>query len=115
MHSIFDPRSAVRAGLLQLVLVAALAVLLAVLLPKSFFREWGWLSGPVAWLGCAWLTATILDLPRLTVIAGALAAGIPALIAVVIGIHWLGTLLAVIAFAIWCGLALGRSRHVRTG
>lgn len=96
-------------------LVAALAVLLALLLPKSFFREWGWLSGPAAWLGCAWLTAAILDLPRLTVIAGALLAGLPALVAVVIGIHWLGTLLAVFAFAIWCGFVLGRSRHLRTG
>lgn len=102
-----DPPCA--AGLLQLVLVTILAVLLAVLLPKSFFREWGWLSGPIAWLGCAWLTATILDLPRLTVIAGALLAGLPALVAVAIGIHWLGTLLAVIAFAVWCGLTLERA------
>ncbi len=85
------------------VLVAALAVLLALLLPKSFFEDWGWLSGPVALLLCAFGTARILGLPVGRTLLGVIVAGIPALVAVILGVHWLGTLIAVIGFAIWCG------------
>ena len=34
---------------------------------------------------------------------GVIIAGIPGLIGVLVGVHWLGTLLAVITFAVWCG------------
>lgn len=95
--------TAIKAGLVQLALVAVLAILLAVLLPKSFFEDWGWISGPAALLLCAYGTSRLLGLPPLRTMAGVILAGIPALIAVVIGVHWLGTLIAVIGFAIWCG------------
>ena len=55
-----DIRTGVKALLVQLVLVGVLAVILAIALPKSFFEDWGWLSGPVAWLACAifsWILA----------------------------------------------------------
>jgi hypothetical protein len=96
--------TALKAGIVQLVLVAILAVLLAVLLPGSFFEDWGWLSGPAALLLCAYATARILGLPVSRTLAGVIVSGIPALIAVVIGVHWLGTLIAVIGFAVWCGM-----------
>jgi hypothetical protein len=41
---------------------------------------------------------------------GAVLVGLPALIAVVIGVHWLGTLIAIVLFALWCArLAVDRS------
>ncbi len=87
----------------MLALVAVLAILLAVLLPKSFFESWGWLSGPAAMFLCAFGTARILGLPAGRTLLGVLVAAIPGLLGVVTGLHWLGTLLAVIAFSIWCG------------
>lgn len=104
-----DAGIALRAGATQLALVAATSLVLAVLLPKSFFEDWGWLSGPGAWALCAYLTARIVGLPVLATLAGALLAGLPSLVAVVFGLHWLGALVAVGLFALWCGALAARS------
>jgi hypothetical protein len=105
-----DIRTGAKALLVQLVLVGVLAAILAIALPKSFFQEWGWLSGPLAWLLCAAATARIVGLPITGTLVGAVLVGLPALIAVVIGIHWLGTLIAVVLFALWCArLAVDRT------
>ena len=98
-----DTRLALRAGALQAGLVVAVSLLLALALPKSFFEDWGWLSGPAAWLACAAGTAVILDLVKGKAVLGAALAGIPSAGAVALGIHWLGVALAVILFALWCG------------
>lgn len=99
-----------KALLVQLVLVGVLAVILALALPKSFFEDWGWLTGPLAWLLCAALTARIVRLPVLGTLVGAVLVGLPALIAVVLDIHWLGTLIAVALFGLWCArLSVDRS------
>lgn len=105
-----NTRTAIRAGLVQLILVAILAVLLAVLLPRSFFEDWGWLSGPAALLLCAFGTARILGLPVPRTLLGVIVAGIPALVAVMVGVHWLGTLIAVVGFAVWCGFGPAATR-----
>ena len=98
-----------RSALLQLLAVAALSNLLAIALPKSFFEDWGWLSGPVAWIGCAAVTARVLGLPLVGALTGAVLAGVPSLIAVVAGVHWLGAPIAAVAFGLWCGrLAVDR-------
>lgn len=91
-----------RAALAQATAVAALALLLAALLPSSFFEHWGWLSGPAAWLACAALTARLLGLPPRSTLLGALLAGIPAALALLAGVHWLGVVVAIAAFAAWC-------------
>ena len=91
-----------RAALIQLAAVAVLSILLALALPKSFFEDWGWISGPLAWLLCAAFTARVLGLPTAPTLLGAVLAGLPSLIAVLIGLHWLGALLAVGLFAVWC-------------
>jgi len=98
-----NPSTALRSGLVMFLLVAVLAVLLAMLLPKSFFVDWGWLSGPTALLLCAFGTAKILGLPVARTLMGVLIAAVPGLLGVAVDVHWLGTLLAVIAFAVWCG------------
>lgn len=91
-----------RAALAQLLLVAAVSLVLAALLPRSFFEDWGWITGPVAWFGCAAVTAWALNMPMRGTLLGALLAGIVSGIAVLLGIHWLGLALAIGAFAAWC-------------
>lgn len=97
-----------RAALVQLLAVAVVSLVLALLLPDSFFESWGWLSGPLAWLACAALTARFLYLPLGATLLGAVLAGLPSLLFVVLGAHWLGALFAVGLFAVWCArLPLG--------
>jgi hypothetical protein len=91
-----------RSALLQLLAVAALSIALALALPHDFFEEWGWLTGPLAWLLCAAFTARILALPLAPTLLGALLAGLPSLLFVVIGAHWAGAIVAVGLFALWC-------------
>jgi hypothetical protein len=98
-----------RAAAVQAVSVAVLAVLLGVALPRSFFVDWGWLAGPGAWLLCALLTASVLRLPTGPTLLGAALAGLPSLLAVAIGVHWLGAVFAVALFAAWCA-RLARER-----
>lgn len=91
-----------RAALLQLVAVALLSIALALTLPHDFFEDWGWLAGPAAWMLCAAFTARMLRLPLGRALLGAALAGLPSLLAVAIGIHWAGAVLAVALFALWC-------------
>jgi hypothetical protein len=92
-----------RSAVVQLVAVAVLSIILAVLLPHSFFDTWGWITGPVAWMLCAALTARVLDLPLWSTLLGALLTGIPSVICVLIGAHTVGEVIAVVLFALWCG------------
>jgi hypothetical protein len=91
-----------RSALVQLVSVGVIFVVLAILLPHSFFDTWGWLTGPVAWMLCAALTARVLGLPLGSTLLGALLAGIPDAISVLIGLHELGGVIAIALFALWC-------------
>ena len=91
-----------RAAAVQLLLVASVSLVLALALPHSFFEDWGWLTGPAAWLGCAAITAWALHLPVGGVMLGAVLAGVPSALAVLAGVHWLGVAIAVAAFSAWC-------------
>ncbi|HEX6668646.1 MAG TPA: hypothetical protein VF061_03755 [Gemmatimonadales bacterium] len=104
-----------RSGLAQLLAVIAVSLVLAALLPSSFFEDWGWLSGPAAWLACSGFTARVVGLPAGPVLLGALVAGIPSGIAVLAGVHWLGVALAVAVFALWCGTLAARHTGVAGG
>jgi hypothetical protein len=94
-----------RAAAVQAAAVAVLSVVLAVSLGKAFFVDWGWLAGPAAWLVCSLLTARVLGLATWPTLLGAALAGLPAGVAVLLGVHWLGTALAVGLFALWCAWA----------
>jgi hypothetical protein len=91
-----------RSALVQLVAVGVIFAVLAILLPHGFFDSWGWLTGPAAWMLCAALTARVLDLPLGSTLLGALLAGIPDAICVVVGLHELGGVIAIVLFALWC-------------
>ena len=98
-----------RAAVVQAVAVAVVAVGLALALPTSFFQEWGWLAGPGAWLVCAAITARVVRLPLAPALIGACLAGLPSLVSVAVGVHWLGAVLGVPLFAAWCA-RLARDR-----
>jgi hypothetical protein len=98
-----------RAAFVQALCVAALSLALGLALPHSFFEDWGWLAGPGAWIACSLLTARVLGLPVVATLIGAALAGVPSLLAVVAGVHWLGALIAIGVFAWWCG-RLARDR-----
>jgi hypothetical protein len=91
-----------RAALLQLAAVAVLSIALALALPHDFFVDWGWIAGPASWILCAAFTARVLRLPLVPTLTGALLAGLPSLVAVLIDLHWAGAVLAVGLFALWC-------------
>ena len=103
---------AIRTAAYQAALVAVLSIALAIALPRSFFEDWGWLAGPGAWMLCAFVTASLLSLPRGQALLGAALAGLPSLIAVLIGVHWLGAVIAIALFAIWCGRLTDRTTPV---
>jgi hypothetical protein len=62
----------------------------------------GWIAGPGAWMLCAAFTATVLKLPLTPALIGAVLAGLPSLVAVLVNLHWAGAVLAVGLFALWC-------------
>ena len=102
-----------RAALLQLVAVAVLSLALGLALPHSFFVDWGWITGPVAWILCAAFTARALALPLVPTLTGAVLAGLPSVLAVLFELHWEGAVLAVALFALWC--ARLREDHLQHG
>ena len=95
--------AALRAGLIQLIVVGVLALISGLLLPHSAFESFGWLIGPLAWIVAATITAIAVKLPLPPAWLGAVLAGIPSAIATVAGAHWLGAVIALICFALWCG------------
>ena len=68
----------------------------------GFFENWGWLAGPLAWLGCAWVTARVVGLDPPPTLLRALGAGVVSALFVLIGLHWLGAVVAVGIFAYLC-------------
>ena len=103
-----------RAAVVQGLAVAVCGVVLGAVRPRSFFEDFGWAAGPGVWGACALLTAAVLRLPPVPVLAGATVAGVPSLVTVLLGAHWAGVPVAVAVFAAWCGW-LARRREERGG
>lgn len=92
-----------RAALVQALLVAALfAVLVALPLGDDFFEDYGWITGPVAWMACAAGTARVLALPATRALFAAAVGGVAGAILGVPLHHTLGLLFAIGVFAVAC-------------
>jgi hypothetical protein len=91
-----------RVAVVQLVAVAVLSLLLGIAFSHGFFESWGWLVGPATWLGCAWLTARVVGLELVPTLLQAVFAGVVSVLFVLLGLHWLGALVAVGLFAYLC-------------
>ena len=98
-----DWRLFLRTAVVQTLLVAALfAVLVALPLDEDFFEDYGWVSGPVAWVVCSVGTWRILSLPLGRV---ALAAVVGGAAGAVVGTgidHTAGLVVAIVVFAAVC-------------
>ena len=93
----------VRAALIQALLVAALfAILIALPLPDDFFEDYGWISGPLAWIACAAATARILSLPRELALFAAVAGGVAGAIVGVALDHTAGLVVGIAVFGASC-------------
>jgi hypothetical protein len=98
-----------RVAVVQVLAVVVLSLLLAVVFSHGFFESWGWLVGPLTWLGCAWVTARIVGLEPVSTLVRALLAGLVSALAVIVGLHWLGLLVAVGLLAYLCAREPGES------
>lgn len=98
-----DTTLALRAALVQAAGVLVLGLATGLALSHAFFETWGWLTGPAAWLLAAAVTVRVLRLPLGLGLLGAALAGIPSGAATLLGLHWLGAVLAIVLFALWCG------------
>ena len=98
-----DLKLAGKAIAVQTLAVVVLSlILIALPLPKDFFREFGFVAGPTAWALCAVVTAKVLRLPVLIVLAAALVAGLVGTLFSLVGGHWPGVAGGLIAFALGC-------------
>ena len=54
-------------------------------------------------MGCAAITARVLRLSLNDTLLGALLAGLPSVVAVLVGAHEVGGIVSICLFALWCG------------
>ena len=93
----------VRAAVVQALLVVALFTLLVALpLGDDFFEDYGWITGPIAWLACSAVTARILSLPSALAVFAALAGGAAGAIVGAALDHTVGLVVGVAVFAACC-------------
>ena len=93
-----------RAAITQALLVAALfGILIALPLGDDFFEDYGWITGPIAWIACAALTGVILKLPRSLVVFAAAAGGVAGALVALATSHTVGLLVAIAVFGASCG------------
>jgi hypothetical protein len=97
-----DTRTFWKALLVQGLALAALGAVLALLLPEDFFEDYGWISGPLAWLACSLLTARILSLPASIALFSAAAGGVAGAIVFLVTSHWPGVVAGLLVFAASC-------------
>jgi hypothetical protein len=87
----------------QAAVLAVPFVLLALTLDRSFFEDWGWLSGPVVWLLASLVTARVLSLPVGYTLFSAAAGGVAGAIVFLLASHAAGIVAALLVFAASCG------------
>ena len=99
----FNRDRAARGTAAAVVAVVLLAGLSLLLLDHQAFVDWGFLIGPAAWLIACVVGARFAGLTLLAGVVGAVVAGVPSAAATLTGLHWLGVVVGLLAFAWWCG------------
>jgi len=87
----------------QAAMLALPCALLALTLERSFFVDWGWLTGPVVWLLASAASARIVSLPLRYALSCALAGGVAGALVFLVGSHAAGMVAALLVFAAGCG------------
>jgi hypothetical protein len=84
------------------------AILVALPLPKGFFEDFGFATGPLAWMLCCFVTARVLRRPSATAIAAAALGGLAG-VALFLAIgHTAGLVAGLLGFAVTCGVVTAR-------
>ena len=91
-----------RAAAVQVALVGALFIVLAVALPRHFFDDWGIVVGPLAWILCSAGTGKILRLPLSLTVLSAAAGGVAGALVGLATSHLVSLPIAVAVFAASC-------------
>jgi hypothetical protein len=86
-----------------LAVAVVFGVLVALPLPHDFFEDYGWATGPLAWIACSLVTARVLSLPIGFVLFAALAGGVAGAIVFVVANHMAGLIAGLLVFAASCG------------
>lgn len=95
-----DGRLFIRAGLAQALVAGTIFLALVVSpLDKDFFREWGAVVGPLAWIAAAAIVWRALKLPFARVALAAVLGGLASGAASVAGVHGAGLVIGVVVFA----------------
>lgn len=89
-------------GVQTLAVAVIFVVLLALPLERDFFREWGAVTGPLAWIVASLITWHTLDLRAHAVTIGAVGGGAVGFVAALAIGHGPGLPVALAAFAVLC-------------
>ncbi len=94
---------------LRALVVQALAVgvvfgvLIALPLGDDFFKDYGWVTGPIAWIACSLVTGRVLSIPAGLVLFAALAGGVAGALVALVTSHTVGLVISLLVFAASCG------------
>jgi hypothetical protein len=77
-------------------------ILVALPLPKHFFEDYGYFTGPIAWILCTIVSARVLPIPAGIVLFNALAGGVAGLLVGLVAGHAPGLVVSLLVFAASC-------------
>jgi hypothetical protein len=78
-------------------------VLVGLPLGDDFFKDYGWLTGPAAWIVCSLITGRVLSIPAGLVLFAALAGGVAGALVALVTSHTVGLVISLLVFAASCG------------
>ena len=91
-----------RSLLVQFLTVGVLFVVLAVIFDRQFFEDYGFIVGPLAWIGCSLITARVLSLPAGLAAFAAVAGGVAGFLVGLVAGHEPGLGVSLLVFAASC-------------
>lgn len=77
-------------------------ILVALPLDKDFFEDWGYVTGPLAWMLVTVLSARVLPIPAGIVLFNALAGGVAGFLVGLVAGHAPGLVISLLVFAASC-------------
>jgi hypothetical protein len=77
-------------------------ILIALPLPKDFFKDYGYFTGPLAWIAVTVMSARLLPIPAGIVLFNALAGGVAGFLVGLVAGHTPGLVIALLVFAASC-------------
>ena len=89
-------------GVQALAVAVLFGLLIAAPLPEDFFEDYGYFTGPIAWIVCTIISARLLPIPAGIVLFNALAGGVAGFLVGLVAGHTPGLVIALLVFAASC-------------